>query len=87
MSGEPKRERLWWAHPICKVLSGEYTTESFFFVNDEDAVGPLSRTKLTCFCDSDAVWNRKRWAGLEGRHCALSYVGFSGTSATRLLSS
>ena len=56
-------------------------------VDNEDAVGPLGRTKLTCFRDGDGVRNSKCRTGLKRGYCALCYVGFACTSATSVLSS
>jgi len=81
-----RKESFSSAHSVCQVLGGKNTTQSLLIVNDKNAVGPLCRAELTCFGDTDGVWNRKRWTGLERRDGAFGSVQFTTASAVTLLS-
>jgi hypothetical protein len=59
------------AYPEREILGGKDAAQVFVLVDDQDAVSPLRRAKLTHVRDAHAMWDGQGGEGPEGRDGAL----------------
>lgn len=71
---ETKNQRT---YSVRQILRREDSTQSFFIVNDKDAVGAFCSTELTSLGNGDILWNCKSGTGLESSYSALGSAGLS----------
>lgn len=63
------------AHPESQILCGEDACKVLILVDDQNAIGPFRRTKLTCIRDGDGLRDCQGWQRSKSRDCTWSSNG------------
>lgn len=54
------------SHPVGQIFCCEDTAQTFFVIDDQDAIRSFGSTELACFGDGDVLRDSKGGGGTEG---------------------
>jgi hypothetical protein len=63
-SGLKRQNDKYW-YPVCQILGCENSAQTFFVIDDQDAIRSFGGTELACFRDSNVLGNSKGGRGAE----------------------